>query len=215
MSITTERSHEDADPSSPLFLKGITSNSPHWNSTVLPYIRHLTFTIASTTDVFFVNAMLSSGQLPNLFKHVTKVNMSGFHWFSGITEQRHRNPYLMMAVHLPALAEVSFTLGTASVTTSKWNEHKMIDLERNGEYDKAKERKALSVRDVAARYDLRTFLQCRSLTRICLEYIVSNMMSVHVDTAAVMHTVNGVRDLLQNGFAQQGQAVNVEMRVVD
>jgi hypothetical protein len=203
-------------PSTPFFLKSIsfTTHCQDWDSTVLPYTRHLSFTVLSTTDIFHMSSMLKSPSLPNLFQNITKMSMPNFHWFSGITADRHTNPYLVMASHLPELQEVSFTLATGSITTSMWGEMKQIALENEGKMHLSKARKVLDVQDVVARYDIRAFLQCRSLVRVRLEYVVSEIMAPHVNATDAMRCMHGVRDILEYGFRQQGQAVDVEIRVV-
>ncbi|KAI4915073.1 hypothetical protein J4E90_005110, partial [Alternaria incomplexa] len=90
--IAAESSTPEANPGRPQFLKGITFNAEkeeEWNNTVLPYIRLLTFTVASTTDTYFIGDMLQV--LPDIDKNILKVDMNGFHWFSGITDNRSSN----------------------------------------------------------------------------------------------------------------------------
>jgi hypothetical protein len=157
--------------------------------------------------------MLKSPALPNLFQNVTAMTFPNFHWFSGITGNRHTNPYLVLASNLPALTSVSFTLATASITTSAWGERQQIILEgTNMELSKA--RRVLTVEHVVAKYDIRAFLHCPSLARIRLEYVVSNIMAPHVNSEDSMRCVMGVRDLLRTGFRQQGRAVDVEIKLV-
>jgi hypothetical protein len=152
-------------------------------------------------------------QLPDLYRNVTKANLSGFHWFSGISGNRHTNPFLVLASNLPALTSVSFTLATASITTSAWGERRQIELEGTN-MELSKKRRVLSVEQVVAKYDIRAFLHCRALVRIRLEYVVSALMSPHVSSEDAMRCVKGVRDLLKDDFRQKGQAVDAEIKLV-
>jgi hypothetical protein len=156
--------------------------------------------------------MFASSQLPGLYQNVTKVNMSGFHWFSGITSDRKASPFVTMATQLPSLTEISFTLATASITVSPWTEKKMLELETT-DMHLARARRVLPAARVIAKYDIGGFLKCTSLARIRLDYVVSDIMTPHTDAAEATSTMRGIRDWLMKEFGKKGQTVEVVIQL--
>lgn len=209
--ITAERDTPQANPKNPLFMKGITFDASHiaqWNSTVLPYIQELTFKVASTTDVYWFGEMLRSQALPGFPHSITRLDMPGFHWFSGITDNRTANPYLVLASHLPDLQEVSFTMHTASITTSMWGERQMIELEATDLVD-SQARRVLSLRDICAKYGLDMIFRCSKLRRIRLVYIKSDMVTANTQTMDPENLIIAIRNWLASEFLAQQQHVSV------
>lgn len=152
--IAAESSTPHANPARPQFLKGITFNAgkeEEWTGTVLPYVRLLTFTVGSTTDTFFIGKMLQS--LPDIDKNILKVDMNGFHWFSGITDNRDSNPFLALASNLPKLQEMAFTLHTSTVTDSRFGERQLLELEQT-DPERSKEGRTRSVLNVVSRFGM-------------------------------------------------------------
>ncbi|CBY02114.1 predicted protein [Plenodomus lingam JN3] len=110
ISIDAERVAPGANPSRPGFLKGVvfkSSNKDEWLTIALPHIATLTFTIASIANLIFAGPLFSSPELPNLYYGITKFAFPGFHWFSGVTENRARNPFLNMAANLPHIEDIA------------------------------------------------------------------------------------------------------------
>jgi len=188
-------------------MKGTTFNarySAQWQNTVLPYIRKLIFNLASTTDLYFFSEMLQSPLLPGLHANITKLDLSGFHWFSGITDNRHANPYLTLASHLPLLSELAFTLHTASITASMWGEMQMVELEATDPV-RAKARRVLSLRDVCAKYGLAALFKCSELKRIRIVYIKSDIVTANTPMVDPEKLIAAVRDWLTVEFAKRRQ----------
>jgi len=205
IAITTEREAPDANPDHPLFMKGTTFNASHsaqWHTTVLPYIRKLTFNLASTTDLYFFSEMLQSPLLPGLHANITKLDMSGFHWFSGIIDNRQANPYLTLASHLPLLSDVALTLHTASITASMWGERRMVELEATDPV-RAKARRVLSLRDVCAKYGLVALFECNELKRIRIVYIKSDIVTATTPTMNPEKLIVAIRDWLVVEFRKR------------
>jgi len=209
--IAAESGTPEANPTRPQFLKGITFNAEkeeEWKNTVLPYINLLTFTVASTTDTYFIGNMLKV--LPDLDKNILKVYMNGFHWFSGITDNRSSNPYLALASSLPALQEMAFTLHTSMVTDSMFGERQLQELERK-DPERAKKRAVRSVVDVTRRYGMKSIFGNKSLKLLRLVYIKSDMVAAYTVDGNPENVIAGIKNWLLQGFRNQGQEVLVEL----
>jgi hypothetical protein len=209
--IAVESSSPHANPSRPQFLKGISYHSDkeeEWSKTVLPYIRLLTFTIASTTDTFFIGNMLKV--LPNVSKNVLQIDINGFHWFSGISQNRTKNPYLVLASQLKELKAMAFTLHTAAVTDSLFGERFLLELERT-DPERAKQRRVRSVMDVTSRYGMGLMLDNKALERIRLVYIKSDMVAAYTVQGDPEDVLVKIGDWLVEGFRKQGQEVTVQL----
>ncbi|KAI4953309.1 hypothetical protein J4E86_006850 [Alternaria arbusti] len=209
--IAAESSTPEANPGRPQFLKGITFNAEkeeEWNNTVLPYIRLLTFTVASTTDTYFIGDMLQV--LPDIDKNILKVDMNGFHWFSGITDNRSSNPYLALASSLPELQEMTFTLHTSTVTDSMFGERQLQELERV-DPERAKRRVTRSVADIVRKYGMKSIFDNKSLKHLRLVYIKSDMVAAYTVDGNPENVIAGIKNWLLQGFRNQGQEVMVEL----
>ncbi|CAG5185715.1 uncharacterized protein ALTATR162_LOCUS11384 [Alternaria atra] len=209
--IAVESSTPQANPSRPQFLKSITINAvkeDEWNSTVLPYIRLLSFTVASTTDVFFIGAMLIA--LPSLVNSILKIDISGFHWFSGISDNRRSNPFMVLASNLPSLREMHLTLHTSMMTDSKWGERQLFELERT-DPDQAKERRVRSVSEITGRYGMALIFRSSALEYIRLVYIKSEMVTAFVVEGNLEVVLTNLRNWLVQGFREQGREIVVEL----
>ncbi|KAI4945092.1 hypothetical protein J4E91_008069 [Alternaria rosae] len=208
--IAAESSTPRANPARPQFLKGITFNAgkeEEWKSTVLPYIRLLTFTVASTTDTFFISKVLQS--LPDIDKNILKVDMNGFHWFSGITDNRDSNPFLALASNLPKLQKMALTLHTSTVTDSRLDERQLLELEQT-DPERSKERRTRSVMNVVSRFGMETIFNNKSLKHVRLVYIKSDMVAAYTVQGNPENVIAGIKDWLVEGFKKQSQEVVVE-----
>ncbi|RMZ69648.1 hypothetical protein GMOD_00006484 [Pyrenophora seminiperda CCB06] len=208
--ITTERESPRSDFNRPLFMKGInfSANIAQWNTTVLPYIRQLTFRIASTVDVYWFDAMIRSRALPGLMNNVTKLDLTGFHWFSGISPNRSVNPYLASASQLSSLREVSFTLHAASITTSLWSERQAIELEITDPV-RSQARRVLTLRTVLVKYGLDAFFNCTKLEHISLMYINSDIVTANIQFKDPEKLIEAIEKWLASGFKKRQQQVLV------
>ncbi|KAF2846112.1 hypothetical protein T440DRAFT_482832 [Plenodomus tracheiphilus IPT5] len=137
VSVAAEREGSNPDPNRPAFLKGIVfnpNNEDEWYKQVLPHVTTFTFFIASTSDIFFAGSMLRSLQLHQVHRAITKVSFPGFHWFSGISEDREDNPFLKSTTNLPQLTDTpcQFTLPAstlqAGVDIARSQECSVMDL---------------------------------------------------------------------------------------
>ncbi|KAF1838183.1 hypothetical protein BDW02DRAFT_594848 [Decorospora gaudefroyi] len=212
VNVTTEREAPNANPNAPLFLKGITHTSnPHdWESTVLPYIRRLTFMIGSTADTFFAADMLRSTHLPNLYTAITKINMTGFHWFSGISANRASNPYLLMAANLPSLVEITLRFHVGGLTKSAWSERQMVALEA-ADPIRAKARKVMALEEVVNKWDLVAIFGCGNLQRVRIEYIWSDIVAHFCQPADPSAVLRGIQGWMGGEFRSRGRTVAVEL----
>ncbi|KAF1848739.1 uncharacterized protein K460DRAFT_415240 [Cucurbitaria berberidis CBS 394.84] len=212
--MTAERERPNANPHKPAFLHGVVldSNNPdQWTNVVLPYVAGLTFNVACPPDVHFAGVMFGSPSLPGLYTAVTKLELPGFHWFSGIANNRLHNPNLEMAKNLPNLRELTFRMHTAGITKSAFgSEREMIECEKLDPV-RSKDRKCMPYADVAAKYDLGALFACRSLTHVRIEYIDSDMTANATKDQDPVNVLYDIRGWLGHGFAQQGQNVVVDL----
>ncbi|KAI0586071.1 hypothetical protein Alg130_04452, partial [Pyrenophora tritici-repentis] len=158
--ITAEREAPQADP----------SQSRQWQQTILPYLKELFFRVPSTTDVFYMGQLLQSPDIPGLHENIVKLELTGFHWFSGVTGSRRSNLFLDLASMLPSLREVTFTMHIGSITASMWGDRQMIELEATDPVC-ARERRVLSLRHVCTKYGLERIFRCTNLQHIRIVYI--------------------------------------------
>jgi hypothetical protein len=215
--MTAQRSAPMADPSRPSFLYGIVprpDNPDEWNQIVLARVRSMTFVISSTADLHYATAMLATPGLPWLFHHITRVVYDKMYWFSGVSHNRQHNPFLVFASQLPVLAEMTFVLHTAGLTTSCFGERQMIALERTDPV-RAKERKVKRIQDVVVEYDLGYLFVCTSLQRVRLEYIQCAMTEFFTKVGRPADLLREVQAFLVNGFAGHGLNVFVELVRID
>jgi hypothetical protein len=215
--MTAERSVVNADPSRPSFLYSIVprpDNPCEWNEVILARFRLFTFIISSTADLHFAAAMLAAPALPWAFHHITRVVFPKMYWFSGVAHNRQHNPFFVFASQLPLLAQLSFTLHTAGLTTSCFGERQMITLERSDPV-RAKERKVKSLQDVVAQYDLGHLFLCPGLQRVRVEYISCEMISFFTRVGRPADLLREIQAFLVNGFAGHGLNVHVELVQVE
>ncbi|KNG46387.1 hypothetical protein DDE82_001114 [Stemphylium lycopersici] len=217
ISITTERTSPAADPTRPLFLTPILTSpiTPQvWTTTILAYIRSLTFTLASTTDIYYFTAILRSPipDFPPLFlaSNITTLSLPGFHWFSGISLNRVSNPYLTLSTHLPSLSHLSFTLHSASVTTSVWGERQMVEMER-ADPTRARARKTLRVAAVCETYDLKALFLCTALQKVRVVYVRSETVEGFTVVGEPEGVVREVGEWVREGFRGLGRVVEVKV----
>ncbi|KAG9190424.1 hypothetical protein G6011_08512 [Alternaria panax] len=209
--VAAESSTAQANPGRPQFLKGITFSAGkknEWYCTVLPYIRLLTFIVASTTDTFFIGAMLKT--LPDVINNIVKIDMNGFHWFSGVSDSRKSNPFMILASNLPSLRDMSFTVHTSALTGSMWGERQLLELERTNP-DRAKERRVRTVAEVIDRYGMGQIFSSRALEHIRLVYIKSDMVTAFIVEGNPGLLLANLRNWLAQGFRDQGREVVVEL----
>ncbi|KAH9869490.1 hypothetical protein IAQ61_006696 [Plenodomus lingam] len=167
ISIDAERVAPGANPSRPGFLKGVvfkSSNKDEWLTIALPHIATLTFTIASIANLIFAGPLFSSPELPNLYYGITKFAFPGFHWFSGVTENRARNPFLNMAANLPHIEDIALSMHTTGITMSCWTEQQQVEIERV-DAARSQERKIMMLSDVITKYDFEAILRCTALEK--------------------------------------------------
>jgi hypothetical protein len=136
--------------------------------------------------------------------------MNGFHWFSGINDNRKSNPFLVLASNLPSLTEISFTLHTSTITDSRWGERQLLELERTNP-NQAKERRVRTVAEVVGRYGLGLIFSSRALEHVRLVYIKSEMVTATIVEGNPELMLANVKDWLLQGFREQGQQVVVEL----
>ena len=176
--VADERQRQGANPHQPAFLAGIAfdPNNPRlWFENVLPYVEGLTFNVEGAAEANYMGPMLNSPHLPHLYAAVTKLDIPGFYWFAGAEPSRGHNPHMVLAKNLPKLRQIVFRMHTAGMTVSRWNEKEMIDYEKAGNLALAKERRALKLPKVVAKYELDSLLACRALQRVRVEYIECEM----------------------------------------
>ncbi|KAJ4374873.1 hypothetical protein N0V83_001951 [Neocucurbitaria cava] len=217
VSMRVERERPGADANFPAFLKGITfdhNNPLLWYNVVLPYVQGLTFNIGFSPDCMFMADVLGSPNHPQLFEAITKMDLSCFHWFSGIQQNRSKNPYFGMASHLPSLGFLSFKLHTGNLTTSVFGERRMLAIEAVDE-ERSKERKCRAPEEVIAYYGLGDVFAFRSLRILRIEYIACARTAHYTLRGDPVRVIRDIRNWLEAGFANQGHMVRVEMVQVE
>ncbi|KAH9861678.1 hypothetical protein J1614_011431 [Plenodomus biglobosus] len=211
ISIADEREATNANPNHPGFLRGVVfnpANEGEWFTLVLPHISTLTFVIASSADIAFAGPIFASPELPQIHQAITKLSFPGFHWFSGISEDRRHNPFLQLAATLPNVTEIALTMHTAGITTSCWTETQQLDLE-SIDLARSQERKVLPLSDVLARYNYQAMFRCNSVRRIRLEYLESQLVAQFCVTGRPLDLLRALRTYLVHGFSSLGKAVEV------
>jgi hypothetical protein len=148
--------------------------------------------------------------LPDIVDNILKVDMNGFHWFSGVSGNRKSNPLMILASNLLSLREMSFTLHTSAITDSMWGERQLLELERTRP-DKAKERRLRTVAEVVGRYDMAQIFNSRALEHIRLVYIKSEMITPFIVQGTPEVVLGNIRKWLMQGFKEHGREVVVEL----
>ncbi|KAF3011128.1 hypothetical protein E8E13_011422 [Curvularia kusanoi] len=212
IAMTTERDNASASPDQPAFLRGVRfnpSNTTEWYEVVLPYVSECTVIIASTTDVTYAAAMFGSTALPDLYNAITKVELPGFYWFNGVDLNRQHNPYMQLLRRLPNLRELSFAMHPGGLTTQRWHEREMHEIEPT-DPERAKERILRSPQQVINSYELDALFSCQSLHRLRLEYVESPIINHFCPSGNPEDILNNIKAYLQQGFATRSMQVTVE-----
>jgi hypothetical protein len=150
----------------------------------------------------------------NINLAITKIDLRGFHWFSGISSTRKTNPYFELCDKLPNLEELTLTLHNAGITTSRFGEREMIRLE-GIEPHKARWRKVFTLEVIVARYTLDSILMLPRLRRVRLETVVCKRTAHHTQGASAEETFKEMQKWLQRGFAWKDREVVVELEQVE
>jgi hypothetical protein len=148
--------------------------------------------------------------LPDIANNILRVDMNGFHWFSGVSDNRKSNPFIILASNLPSLREMSFTLHTSAITDSMWGERQLLELERTRP-DKAKERRVITVAEVVGRYGMAQIFNSRALEHIRLVYIKSEMITPFIVQSTPEVVLADIRRRLVQGLKEHGREVVVEL----
>jgi hypothetical protein len=148
--------------------------------------------------------------LPDIVDNILKVDMNGFHWFSGVSGNRKSNPLMILASNLLSLREMSFTLHTSAITDSMWGERQLLELERTRP-DEAKERRLRTVAEVVGRYDMAQIFNSRALEHIRLVYVKSEMITPFIVQGTPEVVLANIRKWLVQGFKEHGREVVVEL----
>jgi hypothetical protein len=213
INIAAERENPDFDASRPLFLQGVVFNPLNpgeWYDIVLPALSARTFVFTSTTDLHYASDIFARGEIPSVHQAVTRVAMPKFFWFSGVAHNRRHNPYFQVCASLPNLTAICFCLHTAGITTSRFGERQMIELEATDPV-RAKERKTMSVPEVVEKYELNGLFRCLRLRRVRVEYIDCEMTRVFTKVGDVVVLLREVQAFLYAGFGGSGGEVVVEL----
>jgi hypothetical protein len=191
-----------------------TSNTTLWN-TLLAKISTFTFLIFCLPDTDFFRALLSSPQLPNLWKAVTSISFPHFYQFAGIRDNRTSNPYLDFAKNLAHLSHLGLTFHTAGMTTSIWHERERISLENQGLVERSKELRVLRVAEVVAFYKLEDVFEMRGtkLERLTLTLVESELVAHWVKVGSARTPFQELERYFKEGFQSRGMRVEVEMVV--
>ncbi|KAF2787698.1 hypothetical protein K505DRAFT_209536, partial [Melanomma pulvis-pyrius CBS 109.77] len=139
-----------------------------YRTKTLPFVATLTFKITCVPDVNHLRKIIESPYLPELFAAITKVQFTGFHWFSGIAHNRTSNPNLLLCNILPHLQELTINFHTAGMTISAWSERDRIRMENEGNLRRSKQLKVLRMADVVRKYDLNRIFRCRNISLVRL-----------------------------------------------
>lgn len=208
-----ERERPNANPHQPTFLHGYTfsvATGRNWCGGGLPHVRGKTFVVSSTTDLHYMAEIFASRHLPHLYDSVTNIEFPGFFWFGGVGRNRLHNPYFQMTATLPNLQFLAIRLHTASVTESAFGEKEMVEMERSDPVA-AKERKVIRLMDVLDRYEMNGVFACRSLRRVRLEFVESDMVAFFTKDGNPIDVLKALQMHLINGFASNGMKVFVEL----
>jgi hypothetical protein len=149
--------------------------------------------------------------LMNINLAITKLDLRGFHWFSGT---RKINPYFELCAKLPNLEDLTLTLHNAGITTSCFGEREMIRLE-GVEPEKARWRKVFALEVIVARYALDAILTFPRLRRVRFETVICKRTAHHTQGASATETFKEIQTWLQRGFARKDREVVVELEQVE
>ena len=215
VSFVTERVDTAASPHAPAFLRNLpkANEDPQgYRAVTLNYAATVQFKITCVPDINWLMAILQSPAHPQLYMAVTKLEFSGFHWFSGIAHNRHVNPNLELVASLPSVAEVAIYLHTAGLTVSVWNERERLRLENQGFLERSKQLRVLSLRDVVQKYDLEKMLACGALRVVTLVIYDCSTVRYHCGQADPLAGFCQLQNWLMMGFLQdQGRRVDVQL----
>jgi hypothetical protein len=178
----------------------------------LNYAAIVQFNITCVPDINWLMAILQSPAHPQLYMEVTKLEFSGFHWFSGIAHNRRVNPNLEFVASLPSAAEVTIHLHTAGLTVSVWNERERLRLEKQGFLERSKQLRVLSLRDVVQKYDFEKIFACCALRVLTFVVYDCSAVRYHCDQADPLAGFRQLQNWLMMGFLQgHGRRVDVHL----
>jgi hypothetical protein len=188
------------------------SNPTYWTNVVLPEIAKFTFVIKGLPDCYFFRLLRTCPNLPFLHTAITSVNQPDFYHFSGMRETRTYNPYIDEMKELPNLSTVSLGFHTAALTESLWSEKYRLQLEEEGEVEKSKQLRVLSVRSIVEFYDLQILFTFEALKTLNLNCIDSEQVG-YWSTVKPTEAMHGLKQFFDEGFRARGKTVQVAVNV--
>lgn len=188
------------------------SNPTYWKNVVLPEIAKFTFVIKCLPDCYFFRQLRTCPNLPFLHTAVTSVNQPDFYHFSGMRETRTYNPYIDEMKELPNLSNVSLGFHTAALTESLWSEKYRLQLEEDGEMEKSKQLRVLSVRSIVEFYDLQILFTFEALKTLNLNCIDSEQVGYWLAVKPT-EAMDGLKQFFDEGFRARGKTVQVAVNV--
>ena len=190
----------------------LTQSGPYYNE-VLPSVARLTFNISSGIDINYFTGLMREPRLPDLHRAITKLHLSGFHWFSGIKPSRPANPYLMICTMLKdSLEELTIDFHTAGLTCSRFSEKTRIEIEKS-DPEKSKELRVQRLGEVTDFYGLTAIFGCHKLRRLHLECFDSQIVRYFTKTGDPLSPFRDLQFWLRHGFGQTGILIAIDARV--
>ncbi|OAL51555.1 hypothetical protein IQ07DRAFT_630407 [Pyrenochaeta sp. DS3sAY3a] len=213
VSMTAERLNPNANPHAPAFLHGLKyipsppgTQSTTWYLTILPFITTLMFRLDSVPDILFASVMLAAPSLPNLHTALTALSFPNFYWFAGVGDARPHNPFCQFAIHLPHLRVLELGLHTAGCTMARTT---------GGDEDAPQERRAMSSRDVVAKYELQALFGCRELRVLRMRYVECKIVKASCTEGDPVAVLQEMRGWIQEEFGKKGREVRVELLEIE
>ncbi|KAF2279650.1 uncharacterized protein EI97DRAFT_482329 [Westerdykella ornata] len=212
-----ERTALGAHPNRPQFLShfGLVASEDDYYRQVLPYIGRCSFVLKSSADIDYLHDILCSPALPQAIRAISNLVMPKMYWFSGVRENRKANPFLVFMSRLPEVREVTITFHTGGLTGSAFTERDRLRIEAE-DLDRSKQLKVLRLNEIIRFYDLPRLFDCKSLRKINLQCITSDMVSRYTKgghpLAPFMELVGWVRQ----GFVDvNGYPIEVTATIVN
>jgi hypothetical protein len=176
----------------------------------LPQVSTMIFRLTCVPDLQRFMAILSSPAYPQLAHAIVNVELTGFHWFSGIAHNRRVNPSLELLASLPNVAEATIHLHSAGLTGSVWLERERLRMENAGDLAGSKRLKVLRLSEIVAKYDLNKIYACSALRVVNLVVFDSAEVRSHCNGMEPLSQFRLLRNWLMTGFLNvQGHRVDV------
>ncbi|KAF1968016.1 hypothetical protein BU23DRAFT_572696 [Bimuria novae-zelandiae CBS 107.79] len=212
-SLSHPHNHNSTSPAIDIPSTAPTSALHSHSNHFLGQVTIFAFGLKCLGNVNYLQDLLGLQRFPNLRTAITSLSFPNFHQFPGICNNHRSNPYLDLAARISGLKHLSLGFHTASLTTSIWKEREHMQFEKQGEIQRSKELRPLSVQEVADFYNLDQIFALRAITVIHLTCVDSEPNAHFVKTGNAVGTFNALKAYLEGGFLRQRQRVQVNLSV--